>query len=155
MHKPEDVSPFCALLAQLVECYPGSKPNLEIIAPLYFEDLAHLPITDVAALFTTARRTCSFFPTIAELLKLAGGPPEAACSKCSNGHGHHTGHKVKHFPAGPWCDTCHMDMPMPPVYNYIAPASAEPLSPSDVQAMLRGVNGQLVHIGKKPLPREM
>lgn len=114
-------------MTQLAAYYPESKLELEAVLDGYFEDLQHLTLAEVRAVFVAARRRCRFFPKIVELLEIVESLQAAqlpACHHCPRGHGLHTGHAVRHYPAGPWCATCATDMPLPSGYVYHAPVAA-------------------------------
>lgn len=70
MQSPEDIPAFHRLMTTLV-AYTKDKPDLSTIMEGYFEDLQHLPIDQVTAVFVLARRRHTFFPSIAELLHIA------------------------------------------------------------------------------------
>lgn len=156
----EDAAQFTHALGKLAEYFPGSKINLGVVAEGYFGALQHLSLDEVYRVFGQVVQECEFFPTVAHLRKLCGAPSVGDCPKCPGGHGTHTGHKVRHYPAGPWCETCQADMGTPNGYNYAQPAVAAPLRPmqlpqygaaplsaEEVEALVQGVVDQL---GKLP-----
>jgi hypothetical protein len=71
---------------------------------------------------------------------------------CFCGHGPHAGHRVAHYPAGPYCAQCHVSLPVPAAYSY-APPQAAPgakalpegvrLTHAEVQALLADVVDRL------------
>jgi hypothetical protein len=77
-----DSTEFLSLLTALSEFFPGSKVNVDAIAEGYFEDLQNFSISDVRRMFVQARRSCRFFPTIAELLSIAPTGKTVAHGKC-------------------------------------------------------------------------
>lgn len=122
-----DRKTFAIMFNQLLAYYPEANMNTNLVLDGYFEDLSPLSIRQVGMVFVEARRTCRFFPKISELLEIAQhlaaeSRPAPACPRCPSGHGPHTGHRVSHYPAGPWCDTCNADMPTPAGYLTMPPA---------------------------------
>lgn len=129
-----DVDAFAEALTKLAACFPASKIDIGLVLPVYFGKLQHLSLAAVQALFSAVLDTCRHFPTIVELVDLArtcGATPAATCRMCPEGHGVHAGHKVTHYPAGPYCTSCNVDMPTTKGYMYHAPATAVP-APSGV-----------------------
>lgn len=151
-----DKRAFAALFNQLLAYYPETQIDPELVCDGYFEDLSPMSIEQVAGVFKAARRTCRFFPKIPELLAIAEGllrQQMPACPRCPAGHGLHAGHRISHYPAGPWCDTCQADMSTPRGYLSRPPAIAQhtdaplqlpeysstPLYQEEVQEIIRGV----------------
>lgn len=71
MHSPDDIDAFHVLMTTLA-AYTKDKPDFSTILEGYFDDLRHLPLEQVAAVFALARRRHTFFPSIPELLQIAG-----------------------------------------------------------------------------------
>lgn len=126
-----DIPQFSLWLTALVEYFPASKVNLEVIAEGYFEDLRCYSLATVEATFVQARRRCKFFPTVAELLEIVEAlRKHDFCHTCRDLHGVHFGmaHRVSHQEDGPYCETCETALPVPVSYTY------QPALPPPAQA---------------------
>lgn len=65
-----DLRPFHQCMFSLSHCLPVPAINLEVVTEYYFADLVRYPWESVEQGFVRARRTCRYFPTIAELLDI-------------------------------------------------------------------------------------
>ena len=118
----DDALTFGEWLAELTEYYPHSKVHLDAVLPGYFGALGEVDVGCLRLLLLAVLRQCRYFPTAAELLQLAASlPTPPGCPRCPTGHGAHRGHVVRHFQGGPYCETCHRAMPVPPGYVPYAP----------------------------------
>lgn len=70
--EPNDYPVFLDWLTDLAACFTTTPP-LDKAAPQYFADLTPFDLALVQDALRTARQTCHFFPTIAELVTLAKG----------------------------------------------------------------------------------
>ncbi len=130
----EDFPRFAAALTMLAELFPQSKVNLPAVVEAYFDDLRRWPIEYVESLFVRIRRTCKFFPSIAEVLEVAGEwkRREYYCEACQATHGVHVFHRVTHDAAMATCLDCDMVLPRPvPPAPVLAPASLKQLPPPE------------------------
>jgi hypothetical protein len=138
--KPKDDVTFLKWLTTLAECFPASRVNVETVFHPYFQAMREIPVTLLGPLMAHVLATCKYFPTVYELREaaqqLGGGD---ACPRCPAGHGAHTGHDIRHYPAGPWCATCEADLP-PPAGYLSAPlhqATGPPLLPQTTRELSR------------------
>ena len=142
-------------MARTLAVYPESKVQLQAVLDVYFSALHMLSLREVAQCLKRAIETSRFFPKVSELLEISRSLNGISCKRCPQGHGIHEGHRVTHFPAGPYCNTCQAEMAVPAGYctTPIAPElrqlpqSTSELSHAEVRALVEEVIAKLNQVG--------
>lgn len=137
---PADHPAFWHLMTAMADLYDHTLSELQL--ELYTAALEDCSLAQIQTALVQLVRTSRFFPRPAEIRALIA---PTTCPRCPGGHGPHAGHTVAHYPAGPWCQTCQADLPVPA--GYVAtppppdappqlPARTDVLSVTEVRALV-------------------